>query len=236
MVRIGIMAGRNVLWETGVLGVMVLGVSACAADLRVFLNGEWEACAGPLNDDYTAMISRERTWQPVTVPARKWPTDELNQAAAVWARRTMVLPDHLAGYDGVLHWGRVHWGAKSWVNGVAVGESPVTCPYEVLLPAGLLHPGANLVVLQRTWAAASMSAAKTQRSKAAGFISNAIHSWCLCTLRTIRASSITARRGGPIGEGLSGGVRGAGQGPGGLPNVLSVPAGTLAPAADVERH
>ncbi len=150
MVRTVMMAARSILWATGVMGVMVLGVSVCsrAADLRVSLNGEWEACAGHLNDDYTTMISRERTWQPVTVPARKWPTDELNKAAAVWARRTVVFPDHLAGYEGVLHCGRVHWGAKSWVNGVAVGENPVTCPYEVALPAGLLHPGANLVVLR----------------------------------------------------------------------------------------
>ena len=68
----------------------------------IVLNGEWEACAGPLNDDYAAMFSRERRWQSVTVPARKWPTDELNDAPAVWARRTVVLPDNLAGYEGVL--------------------------------------------------------------------------------------------------------------------------------------
>lgn len=114
----------------------------------ILLNSEWQACADLLSDDYPAMISSGRTWQTVTVPARKWPTDALNEAAAVWVQRTVVIPNHLAGYEGVLRWGRVHWGAKSWVNGVAVGESPVTCPYEVALPAGLLHAGSNLVVLR----------------------------------------------------------------------------------------
>jgi len=114
----------------------------------IVLDGAWEACAGPLNDDYAAMLSGERMWQSVAVPSRQWPTDGLNDAPAVWARRTVVLPDNFAGYEGVLHWGRVHWGAEAWVNGVAVGESPVTCPHDVFLPAGLLRPGANLVVLR----------------------------------------------------------------------------------------
>jgi len=91
MARLGTPAGWNVLGARSSLGAVVLAVSACAlaADLRVSLNGQWAACGGPRNDDYTAIITGERAWQTVTVPARKWPTDELNEAPAVW-----VAPSH----------------------------------------------------------------------------------------------------------------------------------------------
>jgi hypothetical protein len=121
MIHINIIAVLSMLWATVVVEMMVLNVPAYAR--TVDLNGEWDACEARQNDDYAAINSRARSWQPVTVPARNWPTDNLNQAPAVWARRNVVVPDNLAGHEGVLHWGRVQWGAKAWVNGVFVGES-----------------------------------------------------------------------------------------------------------------
>ena len=59
MIHISIMAIRSMLWATVVVEMMVLNVPAYArtVDLRISLNGEWEACEARQNDDYAAINS-----------------------------------------------------------------------------------------------------------------------------------------------------------------------------------
>ena len=77
------MTHHSIPWAIVSLRV-VLSAPACArgTELCVSRNGEWQACAGPLNSDCAAMISRKRSWRPVIVLTRQWSTKDLNDPAA----------------------------------------------------------------------------------------------------------------------------------------------------------
>ena len=132
--------------------LLLAGLAACAAaqpELRVSLDGPWRIRAAGATEALDAALAAA-DWAPAVLPLRRWPTDALNDAPGVWARRTVTLTPEQARRNGALHWGRVMWGVRAWVNGREVGSSPVSAPDDVLLPAGLLRAGDNEVVLRVT--------------------------------------------------------------------------------------
>jgi hypothetical protein len=48
----------------------------------------------------------------------------------------------------VLRWNRIACGAVAFINGQKVGENEPTGPFQVIVPAGVLKPGDNQIVLK----------------------------------------------------------------------------------------
>ena len=119
-----------------------------ASRFSLSLNGRWLAKAGTGEEDYWKSSSRSAGWVSVTIPSRNWPTQELNDAKVVWTKTTIHIPAKFKDWDAVLHWGRIRWGVKAWINGKEVGERIVVSPHHVLLPRGIFKPGPNLIVFR----------------------------------------------------------------------------------------
>ncbi len=117
----------------------------------ILLNGAWEFARGE-GDEGAATAAGERKirWQQVTLPGpfmRENP-QAANQTKFVWARRTFnVTPTQAEGL-AVLRWNRIASGAAALVNGQKVGENEPTGPFQVIVPAGVLRPGENQIVLK----------------------------------------------------------------------------------------
>ena len=48
----------------------------------------------------------------------------------------------------MLRWNRIASGAAAFINGQKVGENEPTGPFQVIVPAGVLRPGENQIVLK----------------------------------------------------------------------------------------
>jgi hypothetical protein len=78
----------------------------------------------------------------------KWNQQAANQTKFVWARRGFnVTPTQVQGL-AVLRWNRIASGAAAFINGQKVGENEPTGPFQVIVPAGVLRPGENQIVLK----------------------------------------------------------------------------------------
>lgn len=67
---------------------------------------------------------------------------------AVWLRHEFDLPAAMAGKKMVLQLGRVRDMDFTYVNGRLVGSSHTTHDRSYVIPAGVLHPGKNVVAIQ----------------------------------------------------------------------------------------
>jgi hypothetical protein len=119
----------------------------------ILLNGSWEFVRGE-GDEHaeTARGGEKLRWQQVTLPGtfmtyKVW-EQEASDTKFVWARRSFeITPDQAKGL-AVLRWNRVACGAAAYINGQMVGENEPTGPFQVIVPAGVLTPGDNQIVLK----------------------------------------------------------------------------------------
>lgn len=117
----------------------------------VLLNGHWEFARGDGDERAeTAAGQRNLPWQPITLPGpfMKWNHEAANQTKFVWARRGFQVTGAQAESLAVLRWNRIACGATAFINGQNVGENEPTGPFQVIVPAGVLKPGDNQIVLQ----------------------------------------------------------------------------------------
>ncbi|MGE5610125.1 MAG: glycoside hydrolase family 2 TIM barrel-domain containing protein, partial [Bacillota bacterium] len=121
------------------------------------LNGPWQFVQGA-GDEHAEAASAQPPldWQPVTLPGpfMKWSQEAANQTRFVWARRNFTVTPTQAKALAVLRWNRIACGAEAFINGQKVGENEPTGPYQVIVPAGVLKPGKNQIVLKIRGAAA----------------------------------------------------------------------------------
>ena len=119
----------------------------------ILLNGSWEFVRGE-GDEHaeTARGGEKLRWQQVTLPGtfmtyKVW-EQEASDTKFVWARRSFeITPDQAKGL-AVLRWNRIACGAAAFINGQMVGENEPTGPFQVIVPAGVLRPGENQIVLK----------------------------------------------------------------------------------------
>ena len=117
----------------------------------VLLNGAWEFALGDgtegAESDARAAAMR---WQPVTLPGpfMKWNQEVAKQTKFVWARRSFNVTPVQAHGLAVLRWNRIASGAAAFINGQKVGENEPTGPFQIIVPAGVLRPGENQIVLK----------------------------------------------------------------------------------------
>ena len=119
----------------------------------ILLNGSWEFVRGE-GDEHaeTARGGEKLRWQQVTLPGtfmtyKVW-EQEASDTKFVWARRSFeITPDQAKGL-AVLRWNRIACGAAAYINGQLVGENEPTGPFQVIVPAGVLRPGENQIVLK----------------------------------------------------------------------------------------
>lgn len=123
----------------------------------VGLHGPWEFCVGDGGEQAESPDNAQRLhWQTVTLPGPflAWSQKAANETKFVWARRSFqVTPAQAAGL-AVLRWNRIACGAAAFINGRKVGENEPTGPYQVIVPAGVLRPGENQIMLKVRGAAA----------------------------------------------------------------------------------
>ena len=117
----------------------------------VLLNGAWEFAVGDGTEGAESGAGAlGLRWQPVTLPGpfMKWNQEVANQTKFVWARRRFSVTPTQAQGLAVLRWNRIASGAAAFINGQTVGENEPTGPFQVLVPAGVLRPGENQIVLK----------------------------------------------------------------------------------------
>lgn len=117
----------------------------------ISLNGRWEFSVGDGDERAESSHGASRiVWKPVTLPGPFMPYSQeaANQTKVVWARRDFNLTSGQAESLAVLRWNRIACGATAFINGRKVGENEPTGPYLGIVPAGVLRPGANQIVLK----------------------------------------------------------------------------------------
>ncbi|MCS7236782.1 MAG: hypothetical protein NZ899_00750 [Thermoguttaceae bacterium] len=123
----------------------------------LLLNGRWEFVIGDGSEEaYKPEGQSGLSWKLVTLPGplMPWSHQAATQTKIVWARRTFHLSAEQAHLLAVLRWNRIANGAEAFINGQKVGENEPTGPYQVIIPAGVLRPGENQIVLKIRGAAA----------------------------------------------------------------------------------
>lgn len=151
--------------------LVVLAASGCmaaAADLTLdvqrsalSLNGRWQLLVeqGEKEVWQPEVAAGLPGWQEVEVPSGslvpipagpegKAVRDAQATTQFVWVRRSFELTDAQARGGVVLRWGGIRFGARAYVNGQQVADHVPVGPHTVLLPAGLLRPGVNHIVLR----------------------------------------------------------------------------------------
>jgi len=117
----------------------------------VLLNGAWEFARGDGSEDALAAAGQRKVrWEQVTLPGKFMALSQeaANQTKFVWARRSFdVTPTRAKGL-AELRWNRIGSGAAAPINGQKVGENEPTGPFQVIVPAGVLRPGENQIVLK----------------------------------------------------------------------------------------
>lgn len=90
-------------------------------------------------------------WSTMAVPGY-WADTALGQTnGVVWFRKTITLPETLAGKSALLELGRIVDADETWINGEKVGNTTYLYPrrrYSV--PAGLLKAGENTIAIRVT--------------------------------------------------------------------------------------
>ena len=117
----------------------------------ILLNGPWEFVRGDGNEGAEAVAAqRQLSWQDTTLPGpfMSWSKDAANQTKVVWARRTFQVTAAQARSLAILRWNRMACGAAAFINSQKVGENEPTGPFQVIVPAGVLRPGDNQIVLK----------------------------------------------------------------------------------------
>ena len=142
------------------LCVFALGLGCFTASAREFegsrenstlLNGQWEFVRGDGSEDaQTATGQRKLRWERVKLPGpfMAYSQEAANETKSVWARRTFDVTPTQAKSLAVLRWNRIACGAAAFINGQKVGENEPTGPFQVIIPAGVLRPGENQIVLK----------------------------------------------------------------------------------------
>ena len=97
---------------------------------------------------YDPAVNTSR-WQSMRVPGY-WSAPPAAPVNGVfWFSRTFRLPDTLGGKEAHLTLGRIVDADSAFVNGVFVGTTSYQYPpRRYTIPAGLLHPGANTIVVR----------------------------------------------------------------------------------------
>ena len=117
----------------------------------ILLNGPWEFVRGDGTEGAEAAAGqRKLRWQQVQLPGpfMAWSKDAANQTKVVWARRTFNVAAAQARSLAVLRWNRIANGAVAFINGRKAGENEPAGPFQVIVPAGILKPGENQIVLK----------------------------------------------------------------------------------------
>ena len=117
----------------------------------ILLNGPWEFARGAGNEGAESAAGQGKlSWQMVKLPGpfMAYSKEAANQTKVVWARRNFTVTVTQAEGLAVLRWNRIACGAVAFVNGQKVGEKEPTGPFQVIVPAGVLRPGENQIVLQ----------------------------------------------------------------------------------------
>lgn len=91
-------------------------------------------------------------WKPTQLPALWAGTSLANFDGSVWYRRTVEIPEALAGQAAVIELGAIDDQDECWINGTRVGVSLRdglwNVPRRYKLPAGLLKAGNNSLVVR----------------------------------------------------------------------------------------
>jgi len=117
----------------------------------VLLNGEWEFAPGDGSERAESPDGANRLhWQVVILPGpfMPWSQEAANHTKFMWARRSFKVTAAQAQGLAVLRWNRIACGAAAFINGQKVGENEPTGPFQVIVPAGVLRPGDNQIVLK----------------------------------------------------------------------------------------
>ena len=138
----------------------------------ILLNGQWEFARGDGSEHAESPAGqRKLDWQQVTLPGpfMKWNQEVANQTKFVWVRRSFDVTRDQAESMAVLRWNRIAYGAAAFINGQKVGENEPTGPYQVIVPAGVLRPGENQIVLKIRGAAGVRQEPERQCTDSGGF-------------------------------------------------------------------
>lgn len=88
-------------------------------------------------------------WKAMAVPALWEDAGEPELNGVVWLRRTVELPDNLAGIAADLHLAMVDDIDTTYVNGVEVGATTgYNVPRKYAIPAGVLKSGRNVIAVR----------------------------------------------------------------------------------------
>ncbi len=113
--------------------------------------------ATPPDDGLTATVKWFDTayipkgWRPINIPGY-WEEQGIKDLrGTIWYRREITVPANMAGMPAKLFMGRIKDADFTYVNGVLVGNITYQYPpRRYTVPAGILHPGKNLVVVRVT--------------------------------------------------------------------------------------
>ncbi len=117
----------------------------------VSLNGPWEFAIGEGDEGAgTPAGQASLAWSPVTLPGPflEWSDQAVRDTAFAWARREFHVSAEDAEDLAILRWNAITFGATAYINGREVGHHDPIGPYQVMLPRGVLRPGANQIVLK----------------------------------------------------------------------------------------
>lgn len=117
----------------------------------ILLNGDWEFCVGDGSEQAETPDGANRlSWKTVTLPGpfMRYSQGAANETKVIWARRNFKVTPSQTGGLAVLRWNRIACGAAAFINGQKVGENEPTGPYQVIVPARILQPGDNEIVLR----------------------------------------------------------------------------------------
>lgn len=109
-----------------------------------------EADAGLTSDPpFSSGELDDSGWQRMSVPGYWADTAIGPSPGAVWFRKTVELPQSVAGKPGRITIGRIVNADVVWVNGEKVGETTYEWPPRIYeIPAGLLQPGTNTIAVR----------------------------------------------------------------------------------------
>lgn len=116
------------------------------------LNGEWQFAfdhgnSGREQGFHTAGEFQQRISVPFCPESRLSGIGYTDFMAAVWYRRTMILPEDWAGKRIMLHFGAVDYETKVWVNGQSVGKHRGGYSSFTFEITDALQPGENTIVV-----------------------------------------------------------------------------------------
>jgi len=119
---------------------------------RIRATEDWARSADPDSVRYSDVDFDDADWQEMRIPG-SWERSGVQALAGfdgvMWFRQRLGLTADQAGMPAVLRLGRIDERDQVWVNGQAVGATMVGSQARAYrLPAGLLKPGDNAVVVR----------------------------------------------------------------------------------------